>query len=107
MKPYDHLTLIPVIIAEVICRREYKGKEFSPAVRNMQSVVECEALRQKMTPDDIEAFAKYADRKCEDAYNAKAGWFMKIVRSKGNTGRSQLYMWITHWLTAWLKSNHH
>jgi hypothetical protein len=107
MKPYDHLHLIPAIVAERVCAREYKGEEYSPAVRDTQSVIEIEALRRKMTPEDVQAFAEYADKKCEETYTAKAGWFMKIVRTKTNAGRAQLYVWISHWMTAWLKHNTH
>ena len=61
-----------------------------------------EALRQKMTPERIAEFARLVDEKCRAAYEKRAPWFMKIAQSKTNAGRDQLYIFVAHWLHAFL-----
>jgi hypothetical protein len=102
---YEDLPLLPSIIASTVCGREYKGQEFSLGMLHPDDVAKYEALRQKMTPKQIDAFADYVDERCKYAYDNKVSWFMKIVRAKGNAGRDQLYVWVTHWMTSWLKSH--
>jgi hypothetical protein len=105
MIPYENLAFLPSLIAETVCEREYKGQEWSPGMRLPNEIAKYEGLRKKMTPEQVKAFAEYVDQRCEQAYKAKAEWFMKIVRSRTNAGRDQLYMWVTHWMTSWLKTN--
>lgn len=97
MKPYDELALMPRLIAETVCGEPYTGHEISNPCPSMVATVE--AARQQM---DVTDFASYADVRCRMAYENKADWFMKIARSRSNRGRDQLYMYVRHWLAAYL-----
>lgn len=97
-KEYEALHLLPAVVAENVCLKPYEGQEFSnPSPREVARV---EALRQKLTDEQIRAFYEYADAKCRIAYESKAKWFMDCL--KGERGRDQLYVWMTHWMVAYL-----
>ncbi len=97
---YDDLAIIPSIVAKSVVEEPYTGYEYSNQGHfNVESL---EAKRLAMTLEDRQRFIDYADKRCRDAYEAKADWFMKIIRSKTNAGRDQLYVWISHWLNAFL-----
>lgn len=98
---YDDLHLVPSIVASRICELTYTGREMRDGHRQ-SFVAEIEKRRQAMTADDIRAFCKETDERCRAAYEAKADFFMMCVRSKTNRGRDQLYVWVTHWLSAFL-----
>jgi hypothetical protein len=100
--PYENLPFLPAMIAETICSEEYTEQEWSEGLRNKERANKVEAQRQAMTPEQIDAFAKYVDQRCKDAYELGADYFMKIVRAKGNRGLNQLYVFIRHWLVSWL-----
>lgn len=100
---YENLPFLPSIIASTVCGREYKGQEFTPGMLHPDNIAKTEALRQRMTPEQIDAFSEYVDQRCKEAYEVRAQWFMKIVRAQANSGRDQLYIFITHWMTSWLK----
>jgi len=57
-----------------------------------------------MTQKECRGFAELVDANCKAAYKAKAEWFEKIVNDRGNTGRDRLYMWVSHWLAAYLEN---
>jgi len=101
-KSYDDLPILPWLIAETTANRPYEGIEWSDKVRNSREVERTEALRQRMTVQDIQNFADWVDKRCRLAYKKKVKWFMKCARSKTNYGRDQLYVWISHWLCSWL-----
>jgi hypothetical protein len=103
-KAYDDLPFLPFIIADAVCQREYKGEEWSEFYRNPKRIAEFEAKRQQMTREQMDEFCRLCDNRCRGAYEAKAPWFEKIVEAKGDGGRDQLYVWITHWLTAYLQN---
>jgi hypothetical protein len=102
---YENLALIPSIIAETVCGREYKGQEWSSGMMLPEDIAKYEKLRKKMTREQVRAFAEYVDERCRLAYEAKVEWFMKIARSRTNAGLYQLYVFVTHWMTAWLKDH--
>jgi len=97
---YENLVLNPLIVAETVANRPYTGSEWSDALRSSVSIQKTEAKRQALTPNQITKFAELCDRRCHFAYNHKAKWFMRCVRSKSNAGRDELYMWCSHWLAA-------
>lgn len=101
---YDELPILPWLVAETVANKSYTGAEWSPSVRNSYSVEKVEALRAKMTVKDIQDFSEWADARCREAYKRKALWFMKIANSKTNSGRDQLYVWVSHWLSSWLSN---
>ena len=101
---YDSLPILPWLIAETTASRPYEGIEWSLQVRNSREVERVEALRQKMTAEDIQDFADWVDDRCRLAYKKKVKWFMDCANSKSNRGRDQLYVWISHWLCSWLSS---
>jgi hypothetical protein len=105
MIKYEDLPFLPWLIGETVCQREYKGQEFRPGTVSSQWIAKYEALRKKMTEAQIRDFGLHVDWKCKAAYEAKAKWFMKIIKAKGNAGRDQLYVWATHWMVAWLGKN--
>ena len=76
--------------------------EWSVNARHTRTVEEVEALRQKITREQVDEFCKLADNRCKRAYEKQMDWFEKIVRAKGNRGRDQLYVWISHWLSSFL-----
>lgn len=98
---YDELALWPYVVAEAVCEQPYKS-EFSAQLTNPDEVARIEAKRQKMTRAEIEAFATRADERCRLAYEAGADWLVKCVTCKGTTGRDQLYVYMRHWLHAYL-----
>ena len=102
--PYDHLPLMPSVVAETVLDEVYTGAEISVRSRYDSLVAKTEAARLAMTPEQREEFVRLADAKCRSAYEAKGDFFMKIVRAKGNSGRAQLYMWIRHWLCSYLNN---
>ena len=99
MKPYDELAFIPRLIAETVCREPYTGQEISGRA---VAVADVEAARQQMTAEQVAEFASFADERCRVAYERGADWFMKCARSRSNRGRDQLYMYVRHWLAAYL-----
>ena len=101
---YDSLPILPWLIAETTASRPYEGIEWSLQVRNSREVERVEALRQKMTAEDIQDFADWVDDRCRLAYKKKVKWFMDCANSKSNRGRDQMYIWISHWLCSWLSS---
>lgn len=98
---YEDLPILPHLIAETICNRPYVS-EFSDQHEDSHETSRVEALRQKMTPAQVAKFAGEVDDRCRVAHANNATWFQKIVRSKTNAGRTQLYGFITHWLHAYL-----
>ena len=100
---YETIPLMPRVIAEIVCGREYTGEEWSAKVRNSYDVKEIEALRKGMTPEQIKGFQDYCDDRCRRAFEVKAEWFMKLLRAGHNLGRDQLYTWTSHWLGAYLR----
>lgn len=103
-KTYDSLPLVAIIIADTVAGRPYTGSELSERSRSPVEVAKIEALRQKMTHDQAREFAEICDARCMAAFEAKAKWFMDCVKAKDNRGRDQLYVWISHWLAAYLKA---
>ena len=104
MKAYDDLPFLPYLIAETVCEQEYKMQEYSEGMRVQREIEPVEQKRKAMNWDQIKAFASLCDARCREAYTAKAKWFMDCVNAKGNAGRDQLYVWIRHWMTAYLKT---
>lgn len=101
--PYDSLILIPSVVAETVAEMTYTGSEMSDRVRDGAQVARIEAARSKMTREQVAEFARLVDARCRTAYAAKADWFQKCVkRSKSNSGRDQLYVWVSHWLASYL-----
>lgn len=100
---YDNLPLLPHLMAEVVCTRVYTGYELSDRVRSAYDVADKEALRQKMTAEDIAEFCELADKRCRAAYAADIDWFLECVEAKDNRGRDQLFVWLTHWLASYLR----
>lgn len=102
---YFDLPFLPNIIADTVCAREYKQQEWSVGLRSAREMAKIEALRLKMTQDQIDEFSNHCDEKCKMAYENENKWFMDIVKARGNKGRDQLYVFITHWLSAYLVKN--
>ena len=100
-KKYDDLTILPHVIAQTVFLREYRGEEWSPALRSPAQVEKIETLRLKATREQMDEFCKFADLKCKKAYEGGADWFSRLLKHRDG-GRDQLYVWITHWLTAYL-----
>lgn len=96
---YEHLPLIPSIVADTVCRTVYTGREASNL--SASHVERTEALRRRMTDDDINDFVIQSDKRCRAAYSVRARWFMSCLN--GNRGRNQLYVWMSHHLAAYLK----
>lgn len=99
---YDKLPFLPELIASTVCGQIYRQQEFSEGVRSQATIDRVEAKRLVMTPAQIEDFSEKCDAKCEGAFNAKAKWFMDCVKARDNSGRDQLYVWIRHWMVAYL-----
>lgn len=75
---YDELSLIPSVVAQTVCER-------------------------RSVPGDIMVrFVLYADRRCRAAFETGAKWFLSCARSETSAGRDRLYMFINHWLDAFL-----
>lgn len=99
---YDRLALSPSIIAESVCRQTYTGEEISVQSRSSALVEKTERLRQAMTLKQIRKFAEACDDRCRAAYEVQADWFEECVTAKDNSGRDQLYVWTSHWLSSFL-----
>ena len=100
---YDDLPFLPQMIAETVCGQEYRMQEYSEGNRSERLSAPIEEKRKAMTPGQIEDFASQCDDRCREAYAARAKWFMDCVGAKGNAGRDQLYVWLRHWMVAYLK----
>jgi len=104
--PYDQLALIPYIVAETVCGQEYTSQEISPNARCGWMIEKTEKLRKAMTPEMVKEFATTCHELCRLAYECRAEWFMKCVNgNRGrnhNAGRDQLYVWLRHWMAAYL-----
>jgi hypothetical protein len=98
-KPYEELPLIPTILAERVCSRPYTGREFrnGPSSADVRRI---EAARQRMTLEEIRAFADKCEERCRAAHEAGARWFVKIANA--DDGREALMVWLTHWLASYL-----
>lgn len=101
MTSYNDLQFLPTVIAKTVCETPYIGRETNNL--SAEFIAQTEAARQAMSVYNVEAFGEFCDRRCRMAYNTRASWFMRCVRAKGNKGRDILYMWITHWLAAYLQ----
>lgn len=99
---YEDILLMPNIIAETVCGREYTGREWSQNVVSPPEVKEIESKRKLLTQEEIREFADLCDARCKAAYEASANWFQKCIDAEGNAGRDDLYMWITHWMTSFI-----
>jgi len=100
---YEDLAILPTVAAEHVCAQKYTGAEWS--MQNCPSnaeIAKIEKKRQAMTPEQIREFADICDARCKKAYELKVEWFQKIVEARGNKGRDQLYVWLTHWMTSYL-----
>lgn len=104
-KPYDNLSIMPSIVASTVVETTYTGEEISIQLRSGDFVVKTEYLRQSMSHDLKNQFIAYVDNRCRQAYEEEVEWFEKIVTAKGNKGRDQLYMWVSHWLAGFLRQN--
>ncbi len=103
-KPYDMIPLIPTLCAEAVMAEVYTMSEVSDQCRSGIIAEKIEAKRQKMTIKQRNEFADLCEERCRKAYAIEAEWFEKCVKGKGNEGRGQLYMWIRHWLSAYLQN---
>lgn len=90
--PYDQLSLIPSVIAGVVVGEAYTGCHADRV----------EPLRDRLTPDERLAFVDAVDQRCRAAYECRAAWFDKIIKSRTNAGRDQLYVWVRHWLAGYV-----
>lgn len=97
---YEDLPILPTVAADYVCGQPYTGKEWSR--HDPLPWEKIEAKRQKMKSEEIREFGDLCDARCKAAYEAKADWFEKIVKAKGDRGRDQLYVWLTHWMAAYL-----
>lgn len=104
VKTYENLPILPYLIAETVCSQKYTGMEISSQSIRYSDVEKTEALRLKLTSQQIEEFADWVDRRCRYCYENNVNWFMKIIKSKNNSGRDQLYVWVSHWLSAYLNN---
>lgn len=100
MKPYDSLALDPKIVAYSVATQKYTGIELSEKLRSDKQINRIESRRSLMTDSDIKDFIETVDSRCRVAYEAGVDWFMKCL--KDNRGRDQLYIWVSHWLSAFL-----
>jgi hypothetical protein len=103
--PYDNLPLVPTIIADVVANREYTGQELSIQIRSGDFVNRIEGLRKRMSETYLRRFIEMVDSRCRTAYENDADWFMKIVHARGESGRNQIYIWVSHWLAGFLIDN--
>lgn len=101
---YENLSILPYLIGETVATQPYKGIEIGNQSCIYVDIEKTEALRLKLTYQQIEEFADWVDRRCRYCYENNVDWFMKIVKSKNNAGRDQLYIWVSHWLSAYLKN---
>lgn len=102
---YENLPFLPTIMADAVCGRRYTGEEISSDHQDSREIEKIEALRQKMTLEQIREFGDACDERCRQAYTRSAEWFIKCVKAKGNAGRDQLLdVWIPHWMAAYLKN---
>jgi hypothetical protein len=100
--PYDMHPLVPTIIAETVCLQPYTGAEWSQGALSYADISKVETARQKMTDAQIREFSDLCEQKCRAAYDANAKWMTECARAKGNRGRDQLYVYISHWLSSYL-----
>jgi hypothetical protein len=100
-RSYDDLPFVPTLIAKTICEMTYDGKEINNP--SASEVAKIEALRLKMTRAEVDEFAAICDLRCRTAFESKAAWLEKCIKANGNLGRDQFYLWMTHWMTAYLQ----
>jgi len=100
--PYENIALLPNLIAETVSNTVYRGQEWSEGVRDSSRIAMFEQHRLAMTVESRNEFCELCDARCKRAYEADAKWFMKCVNAQGNSGRDQLHVWLTHWLTSYL-----
>lgn len=100
--PYENLPLLPNLIAETVCGQPYEMQEWSPEHRSQSIIDKVEAQRKAMSPEAIKEFAHLCDKRCLYAYEHKMKWFLDCVKAKDNRGRDQLYVYIRHWMTAFV-----
>ena len=100
---YDDLPFLPYMLANTVANRPYTGQEWAFGIVSPEEVADIEALRQKMTVDDIARFETEVEDRCRKAHKNKARFWVNVINASGNKGRDQLYIWITHWLTGFLK----
>ena len=108
MKPrisFFSYPLSPYIVATTIIDEVYTGREMSNPTR----VEEIEAERKKIQEDYgwRRRFGQDCSLRCEQAYYAGEPWIVKIMRSKTDRGRDQLYNFCRHWLAAALIHDHY
>jgi len=99
---YDNLPFLPNLIGETVATQPYTEAEFSEGLRSAARIERIEAARRAMTPEAVREFADLCDTRCRLAYAADAGWMMECARAKDNSGRNQLYVYVSHWLASYL-----
>jgi hypothetical protein len=100
--PYDRIPLVPAIVAEAVCSQPYTGAEWSEGALSPTDISKVETARQKMTQAQIREFSDLCERRCRAAYEADTKWIVKCAKAKGNRGRDQLYVFVSHWLASYL-----
>ena len=61
-----------------------------------------ERRQHNLTPGQVNWFIRYVDIWAKWLY-ANNGWWKRNLKSKGKDGgHNQLYMWVNHWLSAYL-----
>ncbi len=79
-------------------------KTFERATPIMPDVIAetCLAQRQhELTPEQTVWFVQHVDVRTRWFHANNAKW-KRSLEANGNTGRDQLYVWVNHWLDAYL-----
>ena len=97
---YEDLVLSPHFVAGTVIDTVYDGSELSNS--SPIQAAKLESVRQGLPEAHRKEFVTLTDNRCRAAYEVKADWFMKCIRSRSNAGRDQLYIWVTHFLASYL-----
>lgn len=99
---WDYIPYAVYLMAEDVAQEPYTEREFSPNLRSSSHIEKVEAKRQKLTPEQIDEFADWCERRCKHAHERKSKWWVKIINMED--GRDQLRIWFSHWLAAYLNN---
>ncbi len=99
---YQDLPFVIHIMADTILQRPYSGKEAGELKLSSAEISELEKRRLNLTEEQKYEFRRLCDARCKLAFDLKFSWFMKCVKAKGNLGRNKLFVFLTHWMAAYL-----
>lgn len=103
---FRHLPEQPVGDTQLSGTSNFRRKSFNEATALLGAVIADRLFSEKdpqgrISPDDREWFGDWAHGRLEEMFARDPKWNRRL---RGPTGRENAYMWVGHWMDAFMKS---